>query len=1714
MKIDCFTQPFSKVLIPLYVCWGEKKRQPLSLLIAPEQIHWEKIIKKLFTVIVMAFFTLGLQQSLRGNCTPTTLAHWNFNACQSSSSSGTNADYSEFTAQTYNTYGAYISASNAYRNSGTHSCTPGVGGTPAMCMGTQQSCTTSDYAEEWALRFDVTVNPSSMTNLTSLQFYEKAPYNYNYINGGSGPNNYPTKYLVKVEKNGQLIYSEENIPTSSDWSLESYDFSSIPGFSVSSTATFTFELRAYCRVGNGASKAVWDVDEIKVLGCSGNINFPPVGNTCSSEIVKWDLESCYSNSNTPNSGSDYSEFTPTITTPNECGGNVSASIVYREEGTHSCSPGYDGNVAMCVGTRSACDFLDDNEYALRFDVTVTPVSGGTASLSGLSFFEKAPEEYSWIAGGKGSNNYPTKYGIRVTANGNQVYKQVGIATTRDWTLETFDFSGNPNFTVSYPTTFSFELRGYCRVGNGASESVWDIDNIKAFGCCEGPCSNAGGDSDSDGVCNDQDCAPFDLNFPKPAGTACNDGNPNTVNDVIQGDGCTCAGVFDPCANNGGDSDGDGTCNNQDCAPFDPNFPKPVGTACNDYNPNTVNDVIQGDGCTCAGVIPVCDNVTMGGTIGFSLNCSLSTTVCNQDLPLIVNCNSPIGGSGDIEIIWLKAVNNPNCYPPTTTVDNIANDPYWSIINGENDLSLSPGTITGKTCFLRCVRRAGCDVYIESNIIVADIDPNCGGSGSPNCDTDITITAGNGTITIGGLDGSPVSTLQVFNSDWGQEYSCVADCGATETINVPNGTYFVSAKYYTSAWQPICEKFEEVTVGGSGGGPCDNQGGDSDGDGVCNDQDCRPYDAAYPATPGTPCNDGDPNTENDAVTSDGCGCAGTPGGGGGSPNCDTDITITVSNGTIIVAGLDGSPVTTLQVFNSSWGQEYSCTADCNPTETVSVASGTYFVSAKYYTSGWQPICEKFEEVMVGGGGGGPCDNQGGDSDGDGVCNNQDCKPYDAAYPATPGTPCDDGDPNTENDAVTTDGCGCAGTPIGSPCDNQGGDSDGDGVCNDQDCKPYDAAYPATPGTPCNDSDPNTENDVVTSDGCGCAGTPGGGGGSPNCDTDITITASSGTITVTGLDGAPVSTLQVFNSSWGQEYSCTADCNPTETVSVASGTYYVSAKYYTSGWQPICEKFEEVTVGGGGDPCDNQGGDSDSDGVCNDHDCQPFDAAYPATPGTPCNDGDPDTENDVVTSDGCGCTGTPINSGCTSETLVVWNLDACASCSNGSNMVWDELTPFITGNGNCANISATAVSPANGEEHSCTPGQSNTAMCIGAGVLIKFSATLNESNSRISGLSFYEQAPPTYVWTSPNNVTCSGTITGDNNPPSKFDLNVYRDGSLVYSTTENTQSSWNLRTFDFANTAGFDEAGTYTFELYAYNPLSIGSVKAWDIDEIAIMGCCGDGGGGGTGDCANIEIQGGTGKITVSGLDGGEVSSLQVFSSDWSQQHFNCFDNCNATEEIALLAGDYMVFAKFYDSSYNLICEKDATVSVVNALANNGQFEFEVVKEMEHAEIFWMHNEGSSVESYVIERSSDGFYFAEVVDDQPSVGGTDIEIYRAYDLSPLKGDNFYRIKMEMTDGTSEYSAIRKIHYSDLVDFIVFPNPANNFAHVNLESIIGFKDVDIHVYNNLGIRIKHFHLDEVYSKYYQMDLREFHEGHYSVWINIPGKRPRVTQLVIGRL
>ena len=567
----------------------------------------------------------------------------------------------------------------------------------------------------------------------------------------------------------------------------------------------------------------------------------------------------------------------------------------------------------------------------------------------------------------------------------------------------------------------------------------------------------------------------------------------------------------PCENEGGDADGDGVCDNSDCDNTNPNLPAISGSTCDDGDPNTENDMILADGCSCEGT----------------------------------------------------PINTGNC--------NI-------IISGSNNI-----------------------------------------------------------ITISGMTDSDVNA-KIFNTSWQEQWGCNpwngSPCGNTEIYSGVT----IGATYYVSIVSANCNIFEVVTI--SGGNGCT----DNDNDGFCAPVDCNDNDPSIPATVGSTCNDGNPNTDNDVILSDGCTCEGTPINTGGC-----NIAVAATNSAITITGMTDSDVNA-KIFNTSWQEQWGCNPwngdACNTTETFSNVS----VGTTYYVSIISSNCNIFEVVTVTGGNG--CT----DNDNDGFCIEDDCNDNDSSIPAIIGSACNDGDINTTNDIIQSDGCTCEGTPINSggcnssytvnnnsisfsnlndpinaikvieettyttiwecntwaiPCNTtelvanlttgnyiislntydagwnsicniyelvtvSSGpgctDTDSDGTCDIDDCAPNNANLPATPGTACNDFDANTSNDVILSDGCTCEG-------SSTTSCNATYTVNGNAITFSNIND-PVNSIKIVNLDYTTYWECNTwltGCNATQTIdNIPNGNYYISLNTYDASWNVICNIFEIVSI----------------------------------------------------------------------------------------------------------------------------------------------------------------------------------------------------------------------------------------------------------------------------------------------------------------------------------------------------------------------------------------------------------------------------------------------------------------------------------------------------------------------------------------------------------
>jgi len=379
----------------------------------------------------------------------------------------------------------------------------------------------------------------------------------------------------------------------------------------------------------------------------------------------------------------------------------------------------------------------------------------------------------------------------------------------------------------------------------------------------------------------------------------------------------------------------------------------------------------------------------------------------------------------------------------------------------------------------------------------------GGGGTMVTCGEITITYGSGQIEMRGQSGSNYFfKVHDLNNGWFEVFSCSNACGSSQTaFDIAEGLYKV--KIYDSGWDVICDT--DITMSG---GTCT----DNDNDGICQDDDCDDFDANFPKPVGSNCNDNNSNTENDTIQADGCTCAGTPPTGGGNP-CES-IQVSASGSNVIINNITSASMT-LQIIGpgTQWANDTICSGSaCGSSQTVSFSeAGNYTVKALNSNPG----CYDQQSVTITGGGGSPCDNQGGDNDNDGICAFQDCDDNKASVGAQ-----------------------------------------------------------QTPDTACDDNNSNTNNDIIQADGCTCAGTPGGGGGgtSVSCGDEITITYGSGQITMQGQSGSNYFyQIHDTNQGWIVVDDCLdTSCGSSHTATLPPSNYLVKVQIDSpQGWQVICE-----------------------------------------------------------------------------------------------------------------------------------------------------------------------------------------------------------------------------------------------------------------------------------------------------------------------------------------------------------------------------------------------------------------------------------------------------------------------------------------------------------------------------------------------------------------
>ena len=106
-------------------------------------------------------------------------------------------------------------------------------------------------------------------------------------------------------------------------------------------------------------------------------------------------------------------------------------------------------------------------------------------------------------------------------------------------------------------------------------------------------------------------------------------------------------------------------------------------------------------------------------------------------------------------------------------------------------------------------------------------------------------------------------------------------------------------------------------------------------------------------------------------------------------------------------------------------------------------------------------------------------------------------------------------------------------------------------------------------------------------------------------------------------------------------------------------------------------------------------------------------------------------------------------------------------------------------------------------------------------------------------------------------------------------------------------------------------------------------------------------------------------------------------------------------------------------------------------------FIAIKQNAVAQLSWTVVSEQNISNYTIESSGNGHNFVSI-GSSASLGNTTKErTYNYTDFQPLKGANYYRMKITETDGKTSYSEVKLLNLSASTTIALYPNPAKEIT-----------------------------------------------------------------------
>ncbi len=104
---------------------------------------------------------------------------------------------------------------------------------------------------------------------------------------------------------------------------------------------------------------------------------------------------------------------------------------------------------------------------------------------------------------------------------------------------------------------------------------------------------------------------------------------------------------------------------------------------------------------------------------------------------------------------------------------------------------------------------------------------------------------------------------------------------------------------------------------------------------------------------------------------------------------------------------------------------------------------------------------------------------------------------------------------------------------------------------------------------------------------------------------------------------------------------------------------------------------------------------------------------------------------------------------------------------------------------------------------------------------------------------------------------------------------------------------------------------------------------------------------------------------------------------------------------------------------------------------------------NVELAWTTQSETNNSFFAVERTQNGEDFEVVATEKGAGNSSTVLNYHAYDMNPLRGVAYYRLKQTDVNGKSTYSDLVAVKISVESDFAIYPNPSNGNFYVNIQA-----------------------------------------------------------------